>query len=353
MTVLEQSPRWGGKLDTTLVEEVGLDSGAESVLARRPEAVGLITALGLEAQRVHPTSAKPQLLVGGRVHAMPPSLQGVPVDVPALAGLLSADGLARALGEPERPAPPLTGGRGDRRVRRCALRTGGDRPAAGAAAGAGSTPGTRGTCPSRPWRPPFRPGPDGRLAAGARAGQPAAQHRHPGLRRSGRRRRGPGAGAAARPPRPGRVLRTGTAVRALDRGTGGRGDWARVGPAPEQLAADAVVLAAPAGPAGRLAAALLPAPRPTRPSRTPRRRGDSGRPGVGDRPVGAADPARGDADGQSADLLLGEVGLGAGRAEAAWGPGSTSSGPASAGSARTRCSSSTTRPSWPGRSRRR
>ncbi|GAA1428509.1 protoporphyrinogen oxidase [Microlunatus lacustris] len=108
VTVLEQSPRWGGKLDRTVVEDLGLDTGAESVLARRPEAVGLIEDLGLAGQQVNPTAAKPQLLVGGRLHAMPPSLQGVPVDVEALADLLSPAALDFARGEPDRPAPPLT-----------------------------------------------------------------------------------------------------------------------------------------------------------------------------------------------------------------------------------------------------
>lgn len=112
VTLLEQSARWGGKLDRTVFGgggsgDVGLDTGAESVLARRPEAVALVAELGLTGQQVHPTAAKPQLLVGGRYVAMPPSLQGIPVDVPALSSLLSAAGLAYAAGEPDRPAPPL------------------------------------------------------------------------------------------------------------------------------------------------------------------------------------------------------------------------------------------------------
>jgi oxygen-dependent protoporphyrinogen oxidase len=109
VTVLEQSPRWGGKLDRAIVEDLSLDTGAESVLARRPEALALIDALGLAGERVHPTAAKPQLLVGGRLHAMPPSLQGVPVDVDALAGLLTPAALTFARTEPDRPAPPLPG----------------------------------------------------------------------------------------------------------------------------------------------------------------------------------------------------------------------------------------------------
>ena len=71
---------------------VRLDGGAESVLARRPEAVGLIDELGLGDRLVHPTDAKPRLLVGGRLVRLPPSLLGVPTDLEALAGLLSAAG---------------------------------------------------------------------------------------------------------------------------------------------------------------------------------------------------------------------------------------------------------------------
>jgi oxygen-dependent protoporphyrinogen oxidase len=109
VTVLEAAGRWGGKIDRTTVQDVVLDTGAESVLARRPEALALVDALGLGPDLVHPTAAQPSLLVGGRLHALPPSLQGIPVDVHALAGLLSAEGLDYALGEPERPAPPLSG----------------------------------------------------------------------------------------------------------------------------------------------------------------------------------------------------------------------------------------------------
>ena len=259
VTVLEQSPRWGGKLDTTFVEEVGFDSGAESVLARRPEAVGLITALGLEAQRVHPTSAKPQLLVGGRVHAMPPSLQGVPVDLPALAGLLSADGLVRALGEPERPAPPLTadvaiGRHVDERFGPEVTDRLLEPLLGGVYAGRARDLSFAAVAPD--------------LFARARTGGSLLQHARASLRPSTGTPVFAGlvggvAGLVQALLRDlhgrGVVLRTGTAVRALDRRTDGR--WrlsCGSAAAPEQLTADAVVLAVPAGPAGRLTAALLP-----------------------------------------------------------------------------------------------
>ena len=53
---------------------------------------------------VHPTSAKPAVLVGGQLHRLPPSVLGVPTDVDQLRGLLSGPGYARAAGEADRPA---------------------------------------------------------------------------------------------------------------------------------------------------------------------------------------------------------------------------------------------------------
>jgi protoporphyrinogen/coproporphyrinogen III oxidase len=103
--VLEAGNRWGGKLAPVATNGVRLDGGAESILARRPEGLQLIDELGLGSRMVHPSDTKPQLLVGGHLHAMPTSLLGVPTDVGQLAGLLSAEGWRMAASEPERPAP--------------------------------------------------------------------------------------------------------------------------------------------------------------------------------------------------------------------------------------------------------
>src|SRR5271169_4383008 len=46
VTVLEGSPRLGGKLSGSDVAGVAMDEGAEALLARRPEGVELITATG-------------------------------------------------------------------------------------------------------------------------------------------------------------------------------------------------------------------------------------------------------------------------------------------------------------------
>ena len=91
--VLEAAKRWGGKLLPLVLNGVRLDAGAESILARRPEGVDLVAALGLADHLVHPTAAQPQLLVGGQLHALPPSLLGVPTDLSQLTGLLSEEGL--------------------------------------------------------------------------------------------------------------------------------------------------------------------------------------------------------------------------------------------------------------------
>lgn len=107
VTVLEGGPRWGGKLAQVSLDGALLDGGAESVLARRPEALELIADLGLGHRLVHPTDAKAQALVGGAVRSLPPSVLGVPSDLDALEGYLSPVGLARARQEPELPAPAL------------------------------------------------------------------------------------------------------------------------------------------------------------------------------------------------------------------------------------------------------
>ncbi|GDY62011.1 hypothetical protein SAV14893_014040 [Streptomyces avermitilis] len=53
VTVLEASDRLGGKLLPGEIEGVRVDLGAESMLARRPEAVGLAREVGL-ADRLRP-----------------------------------------------------------------------------------------------------------------------------------------------------------------------------------------------------------------------------------------------------------------------------------------------------------
>lgn len=103
VTVLESGPTWGGKLAPTSIDSVRLDTGAESVLARRPEATDLIEDLGLGPVRVHPTTAKPRLLVDHELRALPPSVLGVPTDLEQLRPLLSDAGFRQAGASVTRP----------------------------------------------------------------------------------------------------------------------------------------------------------------------------------------------------------------------------------------------------------
>jgi oxygen-dependent protoporphyrinogen oxidase len=101
--LLESSPHVGGKLRLASVGGVVVDVGAESMLARRPEAVGLAAELGLDV--VHPSAGSAQLWTRGALRPLPRTLLGVPLDLDALArtGVLSDDGLARARQETVHP----------------------------------------------------------------------------------------------------------------------------------------------------------------------------------------------------------------------------------------------------------
>jgi oxygen-dependent protoporphyrinogen oxidase len=108
ITVLEGSPRLGGKLAGDQVEGVPVDLGAESVLARRPEAIDLIRAVGLGDDLVHPATTSAGLWVGDRIRAIPPTIMGVPVDPAATVDVLGSAAADAVAHEAELPAPALT-----------------------------------------------------------------------------------------------------------------------------------------------------------------------------------------------------------------------------------------------------
>jgi protoporphyrinogen/coproporphyrinogen III oxidase len=268
VTVLEGSPRLGGKLAVSEIAGIEVDEGAEALLARRPEGTGLIGAAGLAGRLVSPGSTAAAVWTRAQLRPLPRrQLMGVPADLDELesSGILSRPGLARAREDlrlpptgrdgdvavasyigarfgPElvdRLVDPLLGGvyagRSDELSFEATL--GGLAHAArqhrSLAAAAGSLlPG-----PGSPPGPPVFT-----TLAGGLGTLPAAV--------------AAGSGAAVRTGAMTREL-----ARAADRdGDGGaHGGWQlTVGPtrAPERLYADAVILAVPARPAGRLLAGL-------------------------------------------------------------------------------------------------
>ena len=99
VTVLEGSPRLGGKLSVSEIAGVMVDEGAEALLARRPEGTGLAEAAGLEGKLTWPGTTAARIWSRGRMCPLPRrQVLGVPADLAELAGtgLVSSDGMARA-----------------------------------------------------------------------------------------------------------------------------------------------------------------------------------------------------------------------------------------------------------------
>src|SRR5436305_9711149 len=106
VTVLEGSPRLGGKLSVSEVAGVAVDEGAEALLVTRPEGTALIAEAGLAGQRTAPGAASSAIWTLGALRPLPRrQFMGVPSDLAELArsGVLSADGMARARQDLELP----------------------------------------------------------------------------------------------------------------------------------------------------------------------------------------------------------------------------------------------------------
>jgi oxygen-dependent protoporphyrinogen oxidase len=99
VTVLEGSPRLGGKLSASEVAGVAMDEGAEALLARRPEGISLIAATSGDEDLVPAGTTSSAIWTRGAMRALPRrQFMGVPADIDELAatGVVSADGIARA-----------------------------------------------------------------------------------------------------------------------------------------------------------------------------------------------------------------------------------------------------------------
>ncbi|MEU5319186.1 protoporphyrinogen oxidase [Streptomyces sp. NPDC021056] len=96
VTVLEASGRVGGKLLPGEIAGARVDLGAESMLARRPEAIALARETGLEGRLRPPATATASIWTRGALRPMPRGhVMGVPGTAAALSGVLSDEGLAR------------------------------------------------------------------------------------------------------------------------------------------------------------------------------------------------------------------------------------------------------------------
>jgi protoporphyrinogen/coproporphyrinogen III oxidase len=287
VTVLEGSPRLGGKLAVSEVAGIAVDEGAEALLTRRPEGIGLIREVGLGDQLVTPGTTSSSVWTREAMRPLPRrQFMGVPADLDDLArsGILSADGLTRARQDLDLPATerdgdtavaayvgarfgaelverlvdPLLGGVYAGRSEDLSFEATLGPLAAAARAHRSLAGAARSLLPAEPAPPPEPAQPAERSGASKRSGASA---------RSG----------ASEPPRPpvfaslagglgalpsavaaasGAVIRTRATVRELSRTTTG---WRLVvgsAAAPEEIHADAVVLAVPARPAARLLAGV-------------------------------------------------------------------------------------------------
>jgi len=104
VTVLEASDRLGGKLLPGEIAGARVDLGAESMLARRPEAVGLAREVGLADRLQSPATATASIWTRGALRPMPKGhVMGVPGTAAALSGVLSEEGLHRIEREADLP----------------------------------------------------------------------------------------------------------------------------------------------------------------------------------------------------------------------------------------------------------
>jgi protoporphyrinogen/coproporphyrinogen III oxidase len=106
VTVLEGSPRLGGKLSASEVGGVAVDEGAEALLVTRPEGIELIAQVGLAGDRVSPGTTSSAIWTLGALRPLPRrQFMGVPSDLAELArsGVVSGEGAARASQDLELP----------------------------------------------------------------------------------------------------------------------------------------------------------------------------------------------------------------------------------------------------------
>jgi oxygen-dependent protoporphyrinogen oxidase len=272
VTVLEGSPRLGGKLSVSEVGGVAVDAGAEALLARRPEGVGLIGELGLAGELETPGTTAAGIWTRGQVRALPRrQFMGVPADFDELGatGILSGGGLTRA--RQDLSLPDSASGRDESVTSRVGGRFGPEvvdrlvEPLLGGV--------YAGRCEDLSFEatlPALAHAARGRRSLTQAAASILPPARLPGLAESGQ----PSPGQPAPPPvfttltgglgtlpaaladASGAVVRTSAMVRELARTSTGWRLTVGSAHAPEQLDADALIIAVPGRPASRLLAGV-------------------------------------------------------------------------------------------------
>jgi len=263
VTVLEGSPRLGGKLSVSEVAGIAVDEGAEALLVRRPEGTGLIREVGLGDQLVTPGTTSSAIWTRDAMRPLPRrQFMGVPADLAddgdlARSAVLSPEGLARAQQDLDLPATPRDGDTavaayvgarfGDEVVERLV-----DPLLGGVYAGRSEDLSFEATLGPLAAAAPAHRSLSGAVASLLpAAGEPGASP--PGrpavfTTLSGGLGALPGAVAEAS----GAIIRTRATVRELARTATGWRLTVGSAAAPEEITADAVVLALPARPAARL-----------------------------------------------------------------------------------------------------
>jgi oxygen-dependent protoporphyrinogen oxidase len=104
ITVFDPADRLGGVLRTERIGGQPMDVGAEAFVARRPEVPALLAELGLAGRQIGTTGARPLIYSQRRLHPLPTdTVQGIPAQPQALAGLVDDATVSRMLVECTRP----------------------------------------------------------------------------------------------------------------------------------------------------------------------------------------------------------------------------------------------------------
>ncbi|WP_222266221.1 protoporphyrinogen oxidase [Modestobacter marinus] len=110
VVVLEAAPRPGGKLDRIELAGQWYDTGPEAMLARVPEALELVRELGLGDQLVAPRTTQAAVVLPEGSFPLPAgTVQGVPTSAIGLDGVLTPAGVARVAAEADLPPLRLDG----------------------------------------------------------------------------------------------------------------------------------------------------------------------------------------------------------------------------------------------------